>query len=213
MGTLAHRASSIMRHAEGLLIVHRSADSMGMPITARRFTVDEYHRMAAAGVLHEDDRVELLDGQVVEMTPIGPEHGGCVNRLTALFAPLARGAATVSIQNPLVLDTHHEPQPDLALLRYRADGYRTRHPASADALLVVEVGDTSVAKDREEKIPLYAKGGVPEVWLVDLPADRIEVYRSPAADGYSDVSTLCRGDTLAPLAFPNLTVPAEAILG
>ena len=186
---------------------------MRMPQVRHRFTVDEYHRMAAAGVFQEDDRVELLDGQVVEMTPIGPDHGSCVNRLNALFAPLARGAATLSVQNPLVLDAHHEPQPDLALLRYRADGYRTRHPAPGDALLVVEVGDASVTRDRDDKIPQYAQRGVAEVWLVDLPADRIEVYRGPAAQGYGDVTTVSRGDTLAPLAFPNLTVPADEILG
>src|SRR5207244_660255 len=110
------------------------ATSMGMPLVRRSFTVDEYHRLAEAGILGEDDRVELIDGQVVAMTLIGPARGSCVNRLNMLFAPLAGRQATVSVQNPLVLGEHEEPQPDLTVLRYRADGYRERHPGASDVL-------------------------------------------------------------------------------
>ncbi len=186
---------------------------MVMPLVSRRFTVDEYHRMGQAGVLHEDDRVELIDGQVVEMTPIGPDHGSCVNRLNAMFAPLAGGRATLSVQNPLVLGTHHEPQPDFMLLQHRADGYRPRNPRARDVLLVIEVGDTSADSDRQTKIPLYAGAGIPEAWLVDLPGDRIELCRSPAGGRYTEVTTVPRGATLTPLAFPDVQLSADQILG
>jgi Uma2 family endonuclease len=186
---------------------------MGMPLTARRFTVDEYQRMGQAGVFHEDDRVELIDGQVVEMTPIGPGHGSCVNRLTALFAPLAGGAATLSVQNPLVLAEHQEPQPDVALLRHRADGYQAGHPRASDVLLVIEVADTSVESDRQTKSPLNARAGIAEAWLVDLPGDRIEVCRDPVAGQYTSARSASRGDMLTPLRLPAVTFSVDAILG
>ncbi len=171
---------------------------MGMPLTRRSFTVDEYHRMAEAGILGEDDRVELIAGQVVALTPIGPGPGSCVNRLNALFAPLAGGGATLSVQNPLVLTEHEEPQPDSTVLRYRADGYRDRHPRAPDVLLVIEVAEASVESDRQTKVPLYARTGIPEAWLVNLPADAIECYREPGAGGYADIRRAKRGETLTP---------------
>ncbi len=186
---------------------------MGMPLTRRSFTVDEYHRMAEAGILGEDDRVELIDGQVVAMTPIGPDHASCVNRLTALFAPLAGGQATLSVQNPVVLGEHEEPQPDLTLLRYRADGYRERHPTPPDVLLVIEVADSSLEWDRRTKIPLYGRAGIPEAWLVNLPADIIECYREPTSEGYAELRTAKRGETLTPLRLPNITLRVDDILG
>lgn len=186
---------------------------MAAPLTTRRFTVDEYHRMAEAGILTEDDRVELLDGQIVPMTPIGRRHAGCVNRLTALFSRLAGDAATVSVQNPLVLGEHHEPQPDLALLRYRADGYGARLPGAADVLLVVEVADTTIERDRERKIPLYAQAGIPEAWLVDLAADRIDVHRKPTGASYTEVTRVRRSTTLTALALPGVRLSADQILG
>ncbi len=186
---------------------------MGMPLTRRSFTVDEYHRMAEAGILGEDDRVELIDGQVVTMTPIGPGHGSCVNRLNALFAPLADGGATLSVQNPLVLTEHEEPQPGFAVLRYRADGYRDRHPRAPDVLLVIEVAETSVESDRQTKMPLYARAGIPEAWLVNLPADAIESYRTPGAESYADIRTAKRGETLTPLRLPSITLRVDDILG
>ncbi len=186
---------------------------MSTPLRTHNFTVDEYHRMAEAGVFHEDDRVELIDGQVVEMAPIGPRHAGCVNRLTELFSPLAGTIATLSVQNPVILAQHEEPQPDFTVLRHRADGYAARHPKPADILLVIEVADTSVEYDRSVKILLYARAGVPEAWLVNLPADRIEVYRDPAGGGYADVTSVSRGETLTPLEVPSATLSVDRILG
>jgi Uma2 family endonuclease len=186
---------------------------MGMSLTHRSFTVDEYHRMAEAGILGEDDRVELIGGQVVAMTPIGAAHASCVNRLIALFAPLARGAATLSVQNPMVLAEYDEPQPDFTVLHYRADGYRDRHPQATDVLLVIEVADTSIEWDRQTKIPLYGRVGIPEAWLVNLPADCIECYRKPEGAGYADVRTAKRGETLTPVRLPSITLSVDDILG
>lgn len=186
---------------------------MAPPLLKGPFTVDAYRRLGEMGILREDDRVELIDGQVVEMTPIGPAHGSCVNRLNTLFAPLAGREATLSVQNPLVLDEHHEPQPDFAVLRHRDDGYRSRHPGPADVLLVIEVADTSLAYDRDVKIPLYARAGIPEAWLVNLVADAISVYRGPGPEGYTDIVTVARGETLRPFLPAGVTITADAILG
>jgi len=185
---------------------------MPMSLTAHRFTVAEYHRMGDAGIFHEDDRVELIDGQVVEMTPIGLDHAGCVIRLTGMFAAVA-GDASLSVQNPLALGEHQEPQPDFAVLRHRADGYRARRPQPADVLLIIEVGDSSANSDRHTKIPLYAITGIPEAWLANLPGDCIEVYRRPVGGRYTQMETVRRGAILAPLAFPSLRLSADRILG
>lgn len=179
---------------------------MSVPLTRRRFTVEEYYRMAEAGILGEDDRVELLDGEIVEMTPIGPRHSSCVCRLTDFFARRVGERAIVHVQNPIRLGPYAEPQPDLCLLKRRADFYARRHPGPEDVLLVVEVTDTSAQEDRGVKIPMYARSGIPEAWLVDLPAGGIEVYHDPGPDGYRELRRLGRGDRLAPQAFPDLVL-------
>jgi Uma2 family endonuclease len=186
---------------------------MSAPPTARRFTVDEYHRMVAAGILGEDDRVELLDGQVVELPPIGPAHAGGVNRLTGLLYRALGDAVTIAVQNPVVLHEYAEPQPDVAVLRPRADGYGHRHPQPEDVLLLIEVADTSGHRDRREKLPMYARAGIVETWLVDLAGDQIEVYRHPAPDGYRDVRRVTRDGTLTAVRLPALTIPAAEVLG
>jgi Uma2 family endonuclease len=179
----------------------------------RRFTVGDYHRMAEAGILGRDDRVELLDGAVVEMAPIGPLHAGHVNRLTALFTGRLGSRAVVSVRNPVVLSGYSELQPDLVLLRPRADFYTNAHPQPPDILLIVEVADTTAALDRRVKVPLYAAAGVREVWLLDLPTEGLEVYRDPTAGGYRDARVLARGERLAPQAFPDLTLEVSNLLG
>ena len=188
-------------------------DAMAEPITRRRFTVDEYHRMAEAGILDEDDRVELLDGEIVEMTPIGPRHAGGVKRLNRLFTARLGERAIVDVQNPVVLDPHWEPQPDLTLLRPREDFYTGSHPRPEDVLLVVEVGETSLERDRGLKLAAYARARVPEVWWLDLPGEALEVCRDPAPDGYRDVRRLGRGERVAPVAFPDLELTADELLG
>lgn len=186
---------------------------MGMRLTHHRFTVDEYQRMGEAGVFHEDDRVELIAGRIVEMTPIGPRHAGCVKELARLIYHAAGDAVLLGIQDPVVLESDAAPQPDIAVIRPRPQGYRTRHPGPPDLMLVIEVAETSVEYDREVKIPLYARVGIPEAWLVNLPADTIAVHREPGPEGYASVRTVRRGETLTPLALPEITLRVDDILG
>ena len=187
--------------------------TMAPPLTRRRFTVDEYHRMAEAGILGEDDRVELLDGEVVEMTPIGPRHAGGVNRLNRIFTARLGERAVVCVQNPIVLGRHWEPQPDLVLLRPRDDFYTGAHPRPGDVLLTVEIAETSLEGDRRVKVPAYARSGVPEAWLLDLPGDRLEAHRDPGPEGYRDVRALARGERVAPEALPDLELSVDELLG
>lgn len=186
---------------------------MSAPLTTRRFTVDEYHRMADAGVLREDDRVELLDGQIVVMSPIGSRHAGTVGRLNHLFSQRVAGRAIVRVQNPIVVGQYWEPHPDVCLLRLRDDFYAGAHPRGDDVLLVVEVADTSAEDDRERKLPGYARAAIAEAWLVDLAHDAIEVHREPGAEGYREVQVLKRGETLVPLAFPTAAISVDEVLG
>ncbi len=185
---------------------------MGMPLTHRRFTVDEYFRMADAGILTEDDRVELLDGEIVEKMTINPPHAGAVKQLTRLFAPWA-DRLTIGVQDPVILGTHSAPEPDLAILRHRGDGYRRAHPGPDDILLVIEVADSSLGHDRRRKLPLYARAHIAESWLVNLPDEVVEVYREPRKGSYTDRRIVHRGDTLTPLALPDVTLSADEILG
>jgi Uma2 family endonuclease len=178
-----------------------------------RFTVDDYYRLAECGILHRDDRVELIDGQVVPMTPIGARHASRVDSLTDVLVRLMGPEGSVTVQNPVRLGTHSEPQPDLAVVRRRPDFYREHHPTPADVLLVIEVADRSADYDRDVKVPLYARTGIPEVWLCDLPGDRIEVYREPGAEGYRDVRVVGRPDTVSALHLPGITLAVADVLG
>jgi Uma2 family endonuclease len=186
---------------------------MALQLVRRRFTVAEYYQMAAAGILHEEDRVELIEGEIVEMPPIGPGHAASVDDLTELFVQGLGKAARVRVQNPVHLDEYNEPQPDLMLLRRRPDSYRRGHPRPADVLLIVEVGATSAGLDRRVKLPLYARFGILEVWLVDVGRGTIRVYREPSPTGYRTARTFRRGERLAPLAFPDLALAVADILG
>ncbi|HSB69946.1 MAG TPA: Uma2 family endonuclease [Candidatus Methylomirabilis sp.] len=181
--------------------------------TTRRFTVEEYYRMGEAGILRDDERVELMEGEIVMLTPIGSEHAASLNRLNRLWASRLAHRAIMSIQNPVRLSPASQFQPDLALLRPRPDFYRKSHPEPADVLLLIEVADTTVEKDRRLKIPLYAKSGIQESWLLDLPADRIHVYRQSRTEGYQDVHSHSRGQLLTPEAFPDITLSVDDRLG
>lgn len=153
-------------------------------VTRRRFTLDEYHRMVDAGILHEDDRVELIRGEIVQMGPIGPPHAAGVAALNRLLVQRVGDRGLVWPQNPVVILPDSEPQPDIVLLRPRADGYRRGHPQPEDILLLVEIADTSLRYDRTVKLHLYAAGGIREVWIVDLGGGVIEVYREPEGERY-----------------------------
>jgi len=170
----------------------------------RLFTVEEYHRMADAGIFHPDERVELIESEVVEMAPIGPRHVGCVINATRLFITRLGDRAVVSPQNPVVIRPRSEPQPDLLLLRPRAVSYSRELPTSEDVLLAVEVADTSVRFDRLVKARLYARAGIAEFWLCLAMDGAIEVYRGPGADGYASITLHGPGQTVSPLAFPDV---------
>jgi hypothetical protein len=178
-----------------------------------RFTVEDYHRMAEAGILGEDDRVELIEGEIVEMPPIGSPHGGTVKALIHLFSRAVGDLALVAAQDPVRLSDISEPQPDLMLLRPRPDFYRDSHPTPADVLLLVEVADTSVEFDRSVKLPLYARVSIPESWLVDLERGVLEVHRSPAGDRYGEVQELVAGSRVAPASLPDAELEVADILG
>jgi Uma2 family endonuclease len=186
---------------------------MVLEVARRRFTTAEYARMAEAGVLGEDDRLELIDGEILELAPIGSGHAACVRRLTGLFARLLGDTVQVSIQNPIDLDEHSQPQPDLVLLRPRNDFYASAHPTAADVLLLVEVAETSEEYDRQIKVPLYARHGIKEVWLVDLRQRRVFVYRDPSPDSYRTVRICQRSDALSSSALPDLLVTVADVLG
>ena len=186
---------------------------MAIQLSKRLFTVAEYHRMGEAGIFSEDDRVELIEGEIVEMTPIGSRHQASVDRLSELFFGQLAGQAVLRVQGPIRLGERSEPQPDLTVLRRRADFYAAAHPAPQDVLLVVEVAETSAMYDREVKVPLYARAGIPEVWLVDLAGARVEVYRHPSPQGYREIRTARRGDRVASEAVSPLELAVDDVLG
>ena len=184
---------------------------MAVEVLKRKFTIDEYHRMAATGIFREDDRIELIDGAIFMMTPIGNRHAQCVRRLNRLFSRQLGDGAIIDVQNPLRLGEHSEPQPDLVLLAPRPDFYPS-HPGPADVLLAVEVADTSAEYDRQVKLPVYARFGIREVWLIDLTADRIEIYRAPTPDGYQEVQHVSHPQPLSPQFFQDIHLNAGEIL-
>ena len=169
--------------------------------------------MGEAGVFSPEARFELIDGEIIEMAPIGSPHAGAVNVLTRLFIHLVRDDAVVSVQNPLVLGERSVPQPDLALLKSRVDNYSNAHPVAADALLVVEVADTSLAFDTGTKVPLYGRNGIQEVWVVDLRERAVRVYRDPSPSGYKTSFYVAGDEQLAALAMPQLIVTPRELLG
>ena len=181
------------------------------PLQRHRLTVEEYYRMAEAGIFCEDDRVELIEGEIVDMAPIGSGHTSVVKRLNSLFTPSVGTRAVVSVQDPIHLNPHNEPQPDLALLRYRADYYRDAHPSPGDILLLVEVADSSLRYDLDVKLPLYARYGIPEVWIVDLEHRRLEVYRRPDGDVYLEKHCPLKGESIIPAGLAECTVDVAGL--
>lgn len=183
------------------------------PVTRYRFNVNEYHRMAEAGILTEDSRVELIDGEIIAMTAIGPRHASRVGRLNDLFLRTFGDSAQIWPQNPIHLSEYDEPQPDLVLLAPRADFYASGHPTAQDVLLLVEIADASVVFDRQVKMALYARRGITEAWLFDLTGDVLLVHLDPAPTGYRTIRTLRRGEVVAPAAFPDRQLAVDDLLG
>lgn len=177
------------------------------PLPQHRLSADDYHKMGEAGIFDHADRVELIEGRLIDMAPIGSDHAGKVIRFTALLSAALAGRALVSTQNPIRLGGDSEPQPDFTVLRHRSDFYETSHPEPQDVLLIVEVADTSVRYDREVKIPLYARHGIPEVWLLDLHNTRLEIYRQPGTEGYGEVLYPADNEAVAPVLLPDAVLP------
>lgn len=186
---------------------------MSVAVSRRRFTADDYQRMGQAGILRREDHVELIDGEIVEMSPIGLRHAACVDRATMLLAPALVGKAIVRTQGPIRLSDYSKPQPDLILLEPRKDYYAAAAPITRDALLVIEVSDTSIRYDRGSKLKVYARAGVSEVWIEDLTTDTLWVFREPSRAVYKVQLTLRAGDALAPRAFPALRLAVSELLG
>jgi len=176
-----------------------------------RLDVDAYYRMAEAGILSQPERVELIDGDIFDMNPIGSPHAAVTRRLEQRFArAVADGLVLVSVQNPLRLDSHNEPQPDFVVLAPRPDAYAASHPGADDALLVVEVSDSSLDYDRKTKLPIYARCGVLEVWIVDLSGRAVELHRDPIEGRYASSSRMTKG-ALTPARVPGVTIDVASL--
>jgi Uma2 family endonuclease len=186
---------------------------MTVQIIRRQFTVADYYRMLESGILNEDDRVELIDGEIREMTPINSVHTASVKRLNDLLMSRLQGRFIIGVQDPVWLDELNEPEPDLSVLRWHDDYYEQHHPRPGDILLLIEVANTSLAYDREEKLPRYATAAIPEVWLVNIALRVVEQYTQPFHGKYTLHQVLGRGAMLQAGAIPELAVPVDRIFG
>lgn len=171
-----------------------------------RFTVEEYHRMGNAGIIPENTRVELLAGEIIRRSPINSPHADCVDKLSKWFILNLEDQAIVRIQNPVTLDAYSEPEPDILLARWKKNGYRAAHPGPEEVLLLIEVADSSLEKDRRVKLPLYAKAGIPEVWIVDLSRAAVEVYTQPTGEEFANRHIYFPGETIDTTFFQDFPV-------
>lgn len=186
---------------------------MTVQILRKKFTVGQYHQMIETGILTDRDRVELLQGEIISMSPVGRQHAACVDRLNELFVLALASRAIVRVQSPICLSNDSEPQPDITILQRRPDFYRESHPQAQDILALLEVSDTTVEFDRTVKVPLYAADNISEVWVVDLNAEAVHVYHGPSPTGYQQVQTLHRGKSLAFQASADVQFTVDQLLG
>ena len=183
------------------------------PLTPHRYrlTVTEYHRLGENGIFDEDSRVELIEGDLIAMPPIGEQHASKTRRLNRLFSLQVGDTAIVDVQNPVMLDAHSEPQPDIVLLKPCPDFYESAHPRPEDVLLLIEVSDSTLRYDRDIKVPLYAKAGIAEVWLLDAASQRLEIYRRPSPGGYREIHYPALTDNIAPVLLPELSLSVASL--
>ena len=186
---------------------------MSVAISKRRFSADDYQRMGQAGILTRADRVELIDGEVVAMMPIGPRHGACVDRANHAIVLAVGDQAIVRVQGSVRLNLFTEPEPDLVLLRPRADFYASRLPGPSDILLIIEIAESSIEYDREIKARIYAESEVPEYWLVDLGSNSLSSYSEPRGGSYRNHRQYHRGESLAPQLLPACVIAVDVLLG
>lgn len=181
--------------------------------TPYRFTVEEYGRMGEAGVFSPGVRVELIEGEIVDMSPIGDRHAACVGWLNRTLTLLLQHVALVWMQNPVHLDDYSEPEPDILVLKPRDDFYRDGKPRPEDVLLLIEVSDSTLAYDRHVKVPLYTRTGVPEVWIVNLNDERVETFASPSGGAYQATAVYSRGEEVQSSALRDLRLSVSEIFG
>jgi Uma2 family endonuclease len=186
---------------------------MVVELKRRQFTTQQYRQMLTIGVLQEGDRVELIEGEILEMAAVGSRHTGQVKRLNRIFSAQLDPSVLISVQDPIELGPRSEPQPDLALLRFQADFYASAHPQAEDVYLLIEVSDSTLEYDRTVKAPTCAQAGITEYWIVNLVDDVIEVYRLPRGNRYQQVSRLARGQSIAIQTLPGYSFTVDALLG
>jgi Uma2 family endonuclease len=182
-------------------------------VRPKQFTVDDYYGMVEAGILRQDERVELISGEIVEMSPIGGPHMTCVNFLNELLVGRFRGKLIVSIQNPVRLDKRSEPQPDVTLIKPREAEVNHKVPSPADVLIVMEVSDTTLRYDRDVKIPLYAAAAIPEAFIIDVHGQAIERYTKPVDGSYRLLARVARGEAISSTVLPELSLEVDEVLG
>ena len=175
------------------------------------FSVAEYYQLAKVGILKESDRVELINGEIITMSPINSPHGGMVNRLTRLLYHSLKEQVTITVQNPISIDNYSEPEPDIVVANFDPDDYEKSHPRPADIQLVIEVADSTLEKDRSIKCPLYAKAGIKEYWIVDLVNQKIEIYREPVKEEYHFKQVISKKNQIVTAAFTNLKINYQKI--
>jgi len=183
-----------------------------LTLPRKKFAIEEYHQIIASGVLKEDYLIELINGEIFEMSPVGFRHASCVNRLNQLLSLKLGDKTIISVQNPIKLNDNSEPQPDIVLLKPRHDFYANQHPTVEDIFLLIEVADSSIEYDRTFKIPIYAENKVQEVWLVDLNQNLLEVYQNPQTNYYQSIKKLSSQDTLTLTQPEAITIRLDRIL-
>jgi Uma2 family endonuclease len=187
-----------------------SSMAKGLP-SRHRLTARDYHLMSERGILRPDARVELIEGEIIDMAPIGSRHAGAVERIADLLRAAAAKRFMVRTQQPVVLDEYSEPEPDIVLVPWRADYYSSAHPGPSEALLIVEVAETSVRHDAEVKVPLYARHGIREVWIVDLERRRIKRFVGVQAERYVRAEELRLDERVVLAAAPEVEVDLSGV--
>jgi Uma2 family endonuclease len=182
-----------------------------VPANVKLWTVDDYHRMVETGILTEGDRVELLDGQIIEMNPQLPPHAATTQRAFRYLDRLLEPVAYVRMQLPVTLKPKSEPEPDIAVVRIEANEYGDHHPMPDEIFLIIEVADSTLLGDRQQKAPVYAKAGIADYWILDVNTRQVYVFREPTQDGYRQETILAANAVLAPVAFPNITIPLNQL--
>ena len=187
--------------------------AISVQVTRHRFTVAEYERMGQIGIFSEDERVELVCGEVIEMPPIGERHAACVDFLTQFITLRLRRSAIVRVQSSVRLDEYSQPQPYITILKHRDDFYRHRRPGPEDILLIIEVSDTTLEYEMKVKVPLYARAGIPETWLVNLRGGRVKAHADPAEGSYQTITSYARGEEIRSRSLAALRVSVAEVLG